>query len=124
MRSKPGETPKQIYKSLLRGATTRKWEDLFLFQLRTEGLPRPREQFKFHDTRRWSSDFAWPDKKIIVEIEGGIWRRGGGAHSHPTNILRDIEKYNNAALLGYRLFRFSDRELKNGEAMRIMKLVL
>lgn len=125
MRLNPGETPHQtLYKSLHKSADRRKWEDLFLFQLRTAGLPKPREQFKFHDTRRWTTDFAWPEKRLIVEIEGGIWRRGGGAHTHPSNVLRDIEKYNAAALLGYRLFRFSDRELKNGEAMRIMKLVL
>lgn len=89
----------------------------------------PATQFKFCDTRRWQTDFAWPEKKILVEIEGGIWRRDrfgnwAGAHSHPLNILRDIEKYNHMALLGYRLFRFSDRELKDGSAIEMMRKVL
>ena len=121
MRIKPGTT----YAQVARSAETSKWEDYFRFHVKLAGIPNPMGQFKFAESigRRWAVDFAWPKQKIVVEIEGGIWRRGGGAHSHPMNILRDIEKYNALAMMGYRLFRFSDRELKDGSAIEMMKKV-
>jgi very-short-patch-repair endonuclease len=124
---KPG-TP---YWKIAKAADNRKWEDWFLFHLKVAGLPKPKEQFRFAEVigRRWQTDFAWPDRKLIVEIEGGIWRKDehgqwSGAHTHPTNVLRDIEKYNHMALLGYRLLRFSPRDLKDGSAIEMMKKVL
>jgi len=122
MKIKPGTPFWKVAKS----ADNNKWEDFFKFHIKVAGLPKPMGQFKFAQSigRRWSVDFAWPTQKIVVEIEGGIWRRGGGAHTHPMNVLRDIEKYNALALMGYRLFRFSDRELKDGSAIEMMKKVL
>ena len=82
----------------------------FLFWVRTFKLPEPEQEYKFHPTRKWRFDFAWPEKMIAVEIEGGIWV--GGGHNRPKAFLKDIEKYNNASLLGWRVFRFA---VKSGE---------
>ena len=84
------ENLKNIHKESKRS----KWEKAFAFQLKYHEFPPHQTQFKFHKTRKWAVDFAWPDKKIIVEIEGGIWITGGAGHSHPIGIERDIEKYN------------------------------
>jgi very-short-patch-repair endonuclease len=126
MNIKPGTTYAQVKKSAERS----KWEDYFIFHLKVAKLPIPKQQFKFaeHIGRRWQVDFAWPDLKLFVEIEGGIWRKNkfgnwAGAHTHPTAVLRDIEKYNHMALLGYRLFRFSDKDLRDGSAIEMMKKV-
>ncbi len=67
--------------------------------------------------RGFEFDFVWEKEKVALELEGGVWRRGGGAHSHPTNILRDIEKSNLAALAGYRLLRFTTDQHKRGEIL-------
>lgn len=87
-------------------------------------LPAWKREFRFHPTRLWRMDYAWPDHRIGVEIEGGIWMKGktgrGGAHSLPTNILRDMEKQNAAHLLGWRVFRFTPGQLKSGEALSLM----
>ena len=40
---------------------------------------------------------------IAVEIEGGVWI--GGRHTRGKGFLRDIEKYNEAAAMGWRVFR-------------------
>lgn len=77
------------------------------------GVPSPRPEFEFHPVRKWRFDYAWPDEKIAVEIEGGIWREGGGAHSHPLNIERDIDKYNAAAVLGWRILRVAPENMLN-----------
>lgn len=88
------------------------------------GLPTPRPEYRFHPKRRWRLDFAWVDRKIAVEVEGGIWIKGftgrGGAHSLPSNIIRDMEKSNEAQKLGWKIFRFTPRELKKGIAQAFM----
>ena len=69
------------------------------------GLPVPVSEYVFASNRRFRLDYAYPSHRVGIEVEGGIWRRGGGAHSHPTNILRDIEKHNLLVLLGWRVIR-------------------
>lgn len=59
------------------------------------------------ESRQFRFDYAWPQKRIALEVEGGIWRKGGGAHSHPTGIIRDIEKYNLAMMQGWRVIRLA-----------------
>jgi hypothetical protein len=91
------------------------------------GLPSPQAEYRFHPVRRWRFDYAWPDRKIAVERQGGIWMRGitgrGGAHSLPSNIIRDMEKNNAAVRLGWRVFLFTPRELEKGIAQTFMKEV-
>lgn len=65
--------------------------------------------------RKFEFDFVWRKQRVALELEGGVWRRGGGAHSHPSNILRDLEKSNLAALEGYRLLRFTTDQHRRGE---------
>jgi len=67
-------------------------------------------EHRFHPKRRWRFDMANIENKIAIEIEGGIFskgngQKGSGAHSSVTGILRDIEKYNNATALGWRVIR-------------------
>ncbi len=84
----------------------------FLTALRFAEMPLPVTEHRFHPTRKWQFDYAWPDRKLALEVEGGIWRKGGGAHSHPTNIVRDCEKYSEAAILGWRILRVPPESLR------------
>jgi len=117
------------YRSLIRNSERTKLENSLLLLIRQNHLPEPVPQFKFCPDRKWVADFAYPEQKILIECEGGLWRKNqegqwAGAHSYPGAILRDIEKYNQAALLGYRLFRFTDYQLKDGSAIEILKKAL
>lgn len=76
------------------------------------GLPDPVQELKFHPKRLWRFDYAWPDQKIAVEIEGGIWNKG--AHVRGKHFLSDMEKYNAAAKLGWRIFRFTPEQFNKG----------
>ena len=87
-------------------------------------IPEPEREYLFHPTRKWRVDFAWPKRRLFVEIEGGIWRRGGGAHSHPSNIERDIEKGNAITMAGCFLLRVTDKMIKSGEAFELVKKFL
>ncbi len=62
------------------------------------------QEFKFHPTRRWKADFACPTLKILIEKDGGVFTKG--AHGSVSGILRDMEKYTEAAKLGYAVLRY------------------
>lgn len=87
-------------------------------------LPEPVAEFRFAPPRKFRFDYAWVDRKVAMEIEGGIWMRGGGGHSHPMWILRDMEKGNLAGLHGWRVFRFTTQEFNKGIAHSFMQTVL
>lgn len=80
-------------------------------------------EYRFALDRRFRFDFAWVDKKVAVECEGGVWTQG--AHGRGSGISRDIEKYNLAACLGWKVLRFSATMLRDPEAcMAAVKMAL
>jgi very-short-patch-repair endonuclease len=74
--------------------------------------PLPESEYRFHPTRRWRFDFAWPAQRVAVEVDGGQWRAGGGRH----NTDQDREKLNTAAAMGWRVLRFSHTALDTDPA--------
>jgi very-short-patch-repair endonuclease len=58
------------------------------------------KEHRFHPTRRWRFDFAWPEQRLAVEIEGR------GRHQTFMGFAQDAEKYNTALLLGWRVLRY------------------
>jgi len=82
------------------------------------GLSSVTREFRFDSARRWRFDFAWPDLKVAVEIEGGVWTEGG--HTRGAGYVADLEKYNAAVAQGWRLFRFHEGTVKNGEAIALI----
>jgi hypothetical protein len=75
--------------------------DLIQSLFAKHNLPVPVAEYQFHPERRWRFDWAWPEHKIAVEIEGGIWT--GGRHTSPKGFFADMEKKNAAAVLGWRI---------------------
>lgn len=71
------------------------------------GLPKPLPEYQFHPTRKYRFDlyFEQDGAKVALEIEGGVFRKGKGAHSSVSGILRDMDKYNEAAKLGIFVYR-------------------
>ncbi len=63
-------------------------------------------EYRFHPTRMWRFDFAWPQIKLAVEIEGR------GRHQSFVGFNKDIEKYNEAVRLGWRVLRFPASDWK------------
>ena len=113
----------KFYRDAVKISESKKLTSAMAFQLRTAGISFE-EEFRFHPERMWRFDFAIPYLKIAIEVEGGIWRRGGGAHSHPTNIMRDLEKYNAAAFMGWAVFRFSDKHIRDGYALNLVRMAV
>jgi very-short-patch-repair endonuclease len=86
------------------------------------GIEAPQAEYRFHEIRRWRFDFAWVGRKIAVEIDGGLWIQG--RHSRGAGFIRDLEKFNEATRLGWRVYHFTPRQLRQGEAQAFMKQVL
>lgn len=75
-------------------------EDKLYDQLLLMGFPQPEREYRFHPTRRWRFDFAWPREQISLEYQGGIYTRGG--HVRGLGYENDAEKLNQATVLGWR----------------------
>jgi len=95
-------------------------EDKLEFQLKSAKITGFTREYKFHPKRRWRLDFAWVDKKIGVEVEGGIWLPRSG-HNTGVGISRDVEKGNALTLLGWKLIRVTGKMIKNGEALVLLE---
>lgn len=85
-------------------------------------LPEVTPEYRFHGTRKWRFDYAWPSWRVALEVEGGVWT--GGAHGRGTGISRDIEKYNHAAAMGWLLLRCVPRDLNNSETLAFVRAAL
>lgn len=90
-----------------------------MISLASVDLPEPVREFQFHPKRRWRIDLAWPEEKLAVEIEGGVWSRG--RHVRPKGFLGDIEKYNRLSILGWSLLRVTPQQVRTGEALGLIE---
>jgi hypothetical protein len=91
------------------------------------------KEAQFHPTRKWRFDFLlyrWEGTgllaariaeplRIAVEIEGAIWSRG--RHTRGKGYQADLDKYNAATMMGYRVLRFSTHDVLTGRAKAFLK---
>ena len=87
---------------------------IFLALLKKEGLV-PVKEYKFHPTRKWRFDYAFPESMVAVEVEGGVWT--GGRHTSGAGFLKDMEKYNTALLHGWRVYRVTPKTLTSRDTI-------
>lgn len=86
--------------------------------------PELTTEYRFHAKRRWTFDFAFPEKKIAMEVEGGTFSRG--RHVRGVGYANDCIKYNAATVLGWQVYRFTSDMLKKdpyGHLKPIIELI-
>jgi hypothetical protein len=102
--------------------------DVFIKQLKKAGLPEPGKEHRFHRERRWRFDLFWEELKLACEIDGGIWMQTKNGfskgHAHPKRFLQDIEKLNEAAILGWRVIRVTPKMIDDGRALDYARRLL
>lgn len=86
------------------------------------GLPAPVAEYRFAPPRRWRFDWAWVDERVALEVQGGLFT--GGRHARGPALLREHEKLNRAAALGWRLCFVIPAQVDNGEAVLIVETAL
>lgn len=90
-------------------------EETFAFQVRAMKFSDPVREYKFHPKRKWRLDFAWPEEKLAVEIEGAVWT--GGRHTTGVGFTTDCEKYAEAMCLGWTILRVTGSQVHSGQAI-------
>jgi very-short-patch-repair endonuclease len=85
-----------------------------------EGPPLQRE-FRFHEKRKCRADFAYLPGRVLIEIEGGIWVNG--RHNRAAGFNADLEKYLEAGLSGWRVFRFGPDQITMENVRRLLDLI-
>ena len=91
-------------------------------------------EYQFDGTRKWRFDWAWPAQWVALEIEGGIYghgkkcpacgRRAVAGHTSIQRLKTDMEKYNAAVILGWRLIRVTPDQFNDGSAAALVAILL
>ena len=98
-------------------------EDLLAEQCRLAGLPKPERQVALVPGRRFKHDFYWPQARIAVEVNGGLFLPRG-AHSGGTGAERDYEKAALTLLQGVSTVFVSGRHVRQGTALAWIEALL
>ena len=117
-KAKAGKTVAQLEAA----AKRTKFEVMMLQQLRAVKLPTPEREWRFHPTRDWRFDMAWPPLKIALEIDGGVYSQG--RHNRGKGYEEDCVKMGEAYLLGWTVYRFSTGQVKAGIALDFLERAL
>lgn len=96
--------------------------DLFTALCRSDLRVACVREYKFHPVRRWRFDYAIPSHKVAIEVEGGVWTQG--RHTRPKGFLGDMEKYNTATALGWRVLRVTPDTLTTGATLDLVRQTL
>lgn len=97
-------------------------EQTFAYQCIADKLPSFTQNYKFMELRKFELDFAWPEYKVGLEIQGGVFTKG--AHGAPLAILRDMEKSNLLTLCGWKVLRYTPDEVSCGIAIKGIKQLI
>lgn len=104
---------------VLKAAQEQEANDAMAWHLTQLNAPAfQREYFFAKPERQWPADFAWPEHRLIVEIDGGLWINGG--HSRGRGRLRDMERDNWCVMHEWKVLRFSAEDARNGNAALIV----
>ena len=91
----------------------------FALQIRALQLPAPEREYRFHPSKKWRFDFAWPAFRLAVEIDGGIHTQG--RHVRGAGFVADCHKLNCAALLDWTVIRLTPDMVRNGEGIAYLE---
>ncbi len=92
---------------------------LLMWDRLAEGMPEPELEYKFHPNRKYRFDCAWPGKRVAVEVDGGQHAFKGGRHCRD----EDRWKLNEAAVLGWRVLRFSHDMIRTNPVTCVRQVV-
>lgn len=77
-------------------------EAVLLNRIRELHLPEPQTQVQLISWRKYRYDFAWPEYKIAVELQGGVHgNESRGRHTRGAGYEEDCTKLALAQIAGY-----------------------
>ncbi len=117
-----------------------KLETMFLFQLKAAGHSQfvreyrvsrevvgnkrgVRKRLKEMGLNDYRLDFAWPEIRFGIEIQGGIWKRRTG-HNSGAGIQRDCTKAQQCAGMDWLVVPVTGRDVTTGKALEFVEMML
>lgn len=97
--------------------------DTLIVRIDDIGMPRPIREFEFTVDRKWRFDFAWPHVRVAIEIEGGVSKYKPGRHLRAEGFQGDLDKYNIGSAYGWRIFRFSSKDIQENRGPFVASLL-
>ena len=88
----------------------------FLQQCRDARLPEPEHQREICGR---CVDFAWPEHRVCVEVQGGSW--SNGAHVRGKGYAKDRMLTNRRQLAGWIVLEFTSDHLDADEAVPVVR---
>lgn len=82
-------------------------------------------EYRFHPLRKWRFDLlVWRLNLpvAVLEVDGGCFI--GGGHVRGGYLRKQNEKQNEAVLMGYRIFRCFPEDVRNGNALALIRRAL
>ena len=98
-------------------------ETKFALYWRGLGGPELKREFVFHAERKWRADFAHVESRTLIEVEGGIFIKGGGRHNRAAGFIADAEKYLAAFLAGWNVVRLTEGQITAPMIERIIAFI-
>lgn len=91
-------------------------------QITMARLEAPVPEHRVCPERRFRFDWAWPSRKLALEVDGAVWVNG--RHSRGTGIQTDCEKFSLAAIHGWRVMRVTTDMVRSGKALQLVERAL
>lgn len=97
--------------------------EVFYFLKNLDGGSKKEVLFKdiMPTRRRFRADFYLPEKKIIVELNGGSWC--GGRHVRGLGYARDLEKSNLAQINGCKYLQYTYTQIRQGFLIQDINII-
>lgn len=107
-------------------------EKTFELQLRKYRLPIWESEYHFalDVSRKWRFDFAWPEFKLAVELNGLMVKYHEGrrvvatGHASLDGIIKDYDKLNAAVILGWSVLSFAQSHVASTAAIDMTQRAL
>ena len=96
------------------------------FELMWEAIGSPAyvTELQVVEDRRFRFDYAWPDERVALELQGGIYLAGKGGHVAPKRFQNDCDKLNHAARAGWRTCKLATGMVTPENVQLVKDLVL
>lgn len=111
-RKKKPLTPAQILRRAKAARNREKHTAAIMRACEMASQPMPEREYRFHPERKWRFDFAWPEHRLAIEVNGGGSR---GRHNTIAGATADAEKNNEAVLLGWRVLVYTAKSIRDVE---------